>query len=291
VANDHFVPRVLTTPWEFKDRRVRLFDFATRAFTTVPTKKLFAKEGLNSERLEKWFDRTIETPLGAFVSPIREGAPFPDPARWEARRALALLMILSASRIGEGRWGDGGPVTMESLTSGEGAADRIAQYFFGRFKLFCARVPDDRQLFFTEAVQFAYPLPDTPVAVIPLGLNHVAMAYDGPLEPNVLLKNINLSVLAGFSLGIGNDVHRVVLPPGFREASFEDEAGTRSALLELRQSLREMFDLIGRASVTSGLRGVSHLRVPCQANTGYRHPERHAGHHLYDVSSSSDTAQ
>jgi hypothetical protein len=257
MSNDHFIPQFLTSPWEYRDRKLRVFDFVTRDFSDVPAKRLFARIGINSPRLETWFNQTIETPVARFANALRQGQPLEAPKDWSVVRGLALLFFfLSTARITEAvGTAEAAPTSLEELSKDETFVDHAAHYFLQRFKLACVRMSGASQMFFTEAVRFAYPMPESPVAAIPLGLNHAVLAYDGPLTVEKLLENVNLPVLSNFSMGVGLNVHRIILPPGWRESSISDPDAARLGLLEVRQSLQDIFNLVGKASELVGLRG------------------------------------
>jgi hypothetical protein len=255
VANDHYIPRLLTAPWEFGERKLRFFDFCTRTFEEAPSKRLFARRGLNSVALETWLNQTIETPVADYVNQLRNGGR-PSAPDWRAQRALTLLFFLNSQRIEEALRGKPASLTLEDLAaSTDGLADRIAQLFLSTFKLLCAPVPLEHQLFFTEVGLFAYPMPARPVLGLPLGLNHALLAYDGPLNAKQLRQSVARNRLSLFSLGIGTDVHRVILPPLWREASDIDAVDIRQRLLDLREAAREMFNLVGVTSEKAGLIG------------------------------------
>jgi hypothetical protein len=256
MSNDHFIPQFLTSPWEYRDRKLRIFDFVTRDFSDVPAKRLFARIGINSPRLETWFNQVIETPVARFANTLRQGQPLEAPKDWPVTRGLALLLFLSTARIAEAL-GAAEPVpsSLEELSKDERFVDHAAHSFLQRFKLACVHVSGAAQMFFTEAVRFAYPVPESPVAAIPLGLNHAVLAYDGPLNVEQMLENVNLAVLSNFSMGVGLNVHRIILPPGWRDSSISDPDRARLGLLEVRQSLQDIFNLVGKASVLAGLRG------------------------------------
>jgi hypothetical protein len=245
---------MLTKPWELGDRQLRVFDFCTHAFEQRSSKVLFAGKGLNSPELELWLNRTIETPVAKIANGLRAGAPLRAPADWRARKALALLLFLNSQRINEARWNEMASITLQDIaTSTNGLDDRVAQYFVTKFQFMLARTPHDRELFFTEAVGFAYPLPHQPVMVLPLGLHHVLLAYDGPLSAEQLGENVNLEIMSIFSIGVGTNVHRVILPPSWHELSIKDETDARDRLFELREGARRLFELTSQVSAIAGL--------------------------------------
>src|ERR1700742_1950947 len=100
MANDHYIPRFLTKPWEYRDRKLSCFDFVTGEFRDRPSRRLFAKSDLNTPALEKLFGDVVEAPAGAHIANIvKADRLVPAPDDWETRRALALLMFLSPARI------------------------------------------------------------------------------------------------------------------------------------------------------------------------------------------------
>ena len=254
VANDHYIPQFLTRPWEFGERRLRVFDFCTRSFEDEQVKHLFAKRDLNSPALEKWFQRTIETPVGAFATRLRRGEHRDPSQDWTTLRALALLFLLNPQRIQEARWPEAIPEPLEDFATWPvSKLDDFVRAIFLKFKVGLVTVP--REVFFTEMALFDYPMPEEPVLALPLSLGHVLIAYSGPMSSDQLCRNVNPKTLAGFSIGVGTNVHRVILSPGWREASLRNPDRVRDDLFELRTSVVAMFNLVGRASQLANLRG------------------------------------
>jgi hypothetical protein len=68
-----------------------------------------------------------------------------------------------------------------------------------------------------------------------------------------LRDNVNLELMSTFSIGVGSQVHRVVLPPEWQGPSFSNEDETRTRLFTLRDAARQLIDLTARASVLVGL--------------------------------------
>lgn len=254
MANDHYIPQFLTRPWEFGERKLRFFDFLTRDFENEPAKRLFARHGLNPTHLEAWLNRNIETPVGAYAAALRRNHIAAAPRDWPTQRALALFFILGAQRIEEGRSNEREDISLEVVAqSSDAHADAIAHYVLQRYTLAVLDSPTD--LFFTEAMSFAYPMPERPVIMIPLGLWHVLAAYDGPIASHDLVSNISKATLSMFSIGVGSNVHRVILPAGWRDASIQDPSRIRGDLLAIREGAVNIFNLVGTASRRGGMTG------------------------------------
>jgi hypothetical protein len=247
---------MLSAPWEYGERQLRYFNFATQSFQDGSSRNLFARKGLNSKAVENWLNKIIETPAAAHATRLRRKEVVIDVDDWRTQRALALLFFLNSQRLQEARSKNGVPITLEAMQQqGEVMADEIARFVFQSFKLLSVRVPNDTELFFTETATFAFPMPESPVLAVPLGLKHALLAYEGPLSAKALLENIHLRTLAMFSIGVGRNVNRVVLPPTWRDGSLHDESDIRRRLLEIREGAQKIFNLVGKASLSVGLCG------------------------------------
>jgi hypothetical protein len=245
LANDHYIPQVLTSPWEYGQRKLRVFDFCTREFSEPPASRLFAKRGVNSTALETWLNQTIDDPIGKVVLRLRRGER-PTDLSWRYTRALALLIVLNSQRIGEAR-GYGNPAhSLEELSQQAGLADRLAQLYLQTRTIAWVQPKPGTELFFTEAVGFAYPqVGRSPALLVPMGLEVALMVCDKePIPPT-----IEREPLTWFSLGVGSNVHRVILPPSWHESSFRDEEQCANGLLEWRDSGRQLFNLFGVMSM------------------------------------------
>lgn len=254
MAADHYVPKFLTKPWEHgDDRQFRCFDFCTREFSDPYAKRLLAQEGLNSPEVEKWLNQTMEDPVGKYVHRLRTD-PDADlgPSEKEAR-GLAYLVLFNAQRIGEARGEVFDRWSLEQLSTEPEALDAAVAYL-SSYRQMCVRVlPDDYELFFTEVAMFGIPYAGLPVLALPLGLQHVLLVYDGPDPIREVVAAFPDPFIMACSLGVGSDVHRVILPPEWRVRSCEDEDDARRRLLALRESMRELVDTVGRASLRIGL--------------------------------------
>lgn len=251
MANDHYVPQSLTRPWEYGERKLRCFDFVTREFADHPARYLLSKKGLNSPAAEAWLNQTVEDPVGKYLARVRARGTMKPNER--ERRALVLLFALNAVRIQEARKNEDMPIGVEYLATHPALVEALVRKFTADFKMFARRLPPEHELFFTEVATFAIPYAGKPVLAIPLDIDCAFCAYEGPLAAERVSRDLPDLQVEVASLGIGRDVHRVVLPPKWRDTSFRDEADTRQRLLDLREANRAILDLWGRASELAGL--------------------------------------
>lgn len=91
-------PAVLTRPWEGDFRNLHYFDFRSGQLGRKISDKLFAAKKINSQQVESWLSRMVETPLGN----IRSRLAAADPRAlddWPFFRAATLMLWLQGMRI------------------------------------------------------------------------------------------------------------------------------------------------------------------------------------------------
>ena len=255
MSNDHYIPRMLTKPWETPQRQLRYFDFGTETFSERSSKNLFARRELNSPELEAWLNATIEDPAAKHIEQIRkhEGTV---PSDWRTQKALALLVYLNSQRIQEATVGRDGPFSLEDLArEGDSLSDHIADHFYKTFRFLGVPSGPEFPLFFPEVGFFPYPMPETPVMAMPVDPTFAFIIYDGLMTREQLLESISRKHLSVLSLGVGSTVRRVILPPALHVASVQDETTVREVIVALRRDARKLFNLVGEMSVKGGLRG------------------------------------
>lgn len=96
--NCHFISRFLTKPWEGELRNLHYFDFHSGRLGRKTSNKLFAAKKINSQQIESWLSRMVETPL----SNIRSRLAAADPKAledWPFFRAATLMLWLQGMRI------------------------------------------------------------------------------------------------------------------------------------------------------------------------------------------------
>lgn len=66
--NCHFVSRFLTTPWEYGQRHLWYYDFASDEVRSSSSRSLFAVGGANTSEVEARLNQVIETPISMGVA-------------------------------------------------------------------------------------------------------------------------------------------------------------------------------------------------------------------------------
>jgi hypothetical protein len=106
VKNSHFVAKHLTKPWEFTHpkhgaRQLYYYDFALDEFEVRAASKLHTLEKPWSQRVEKFLNRYLETPLGTFLSRFNRDR-HAQPTELELR-AMKATLLLQAPRSADAR--------------------------------------------------------------------------------------------------------------------------------------------------------------------------------------------
>jgi hypothetical protein len=111
--------------------------------------------------------------------------------------------------------------------------------------MYALDLPEGQELFFTEVSTIAVPFSSGPAALaIPLSRWHLLVFRQGVLtddekaEVQILRASGALEL---FSLGVGSEVHRVVLPPEWRDAAKANPTGTAQNLVDMRRSARAAY--------------------------------------------------
>lgn len=97
--NCHYVSKFLVKPWAITQARwpsVSYIDINSKTIEQKRIEKLFARKGMNSERVEKLLRDHIETPIGAEFqrSGINSKGSITDWKRWCAFRLLSVVQSL-----------------------------------------------------------------------------------------------------------------------------------------------------------------------------------------------------
>src|SRR5688572_19739377 len=102
MANDHYISRFLTQPWEGPPQRsLRYYDCVARKFGSLSSRKLFAAPDLNDPETELRLNQWIETPVSQYLNGARSPHQYivlGEPQTWIASRALACLWFLQMPR-------------------------------------------------------------------------------------------------------------------------------------------------------------------------------------------------
>jgi hypothetical protein len=256
VANNHYIPRCVTVDWEYGERRLRWFNFRTGEFDETSSKVLFAKEGLNAQPVEDMLNRLIETPVGKYLDDARKLGRLPDlkPTDLRLGRALSLLFLLNVQRVDEASGGWLHEMTLEEVQRrGDEYLQQLADAAQGRLLFTPLTLVGDEEMFFTEVGLFGLPLPGAPL-VLPLGTRFalVMQRRSAPFP----LGNLRTGLAMVSSIGIGENVHRVVLPPYWRnEREAKGEEHVAQHLLGMRGAARKVMTAAGEEFAKRGLGG------------------------------------
>lgn len=245
MARDHYIPMVLTKPWEHmhngNERQLSCFDFASGALKVVPARKLFSKDELNLPEVERMLRDVIDTPIGEYLlRPRKEGIALEPPMTRAQNRALRLLAGFHIQRLSESR-GQSAPMTLVAIQQGgEQVLNQLAQALQGAYRMYIATLPQDQELFFTEVAAFPVPFESGPPAfAIPLGLRHVVLYHEGDVtDEKTLAAYLNVGLFEQLSIGVGSQINCVVLPPGLRTLMASDPVGAEAQLRQRRAVAR-----------------------------------------------------
>jgi hypothetical protein len=145
VANDHYISRFLTAPWETGHRRLRFYDFDTASFGEQSSETLFARFDLHSEGTGKLLNRMVESPVSDYRARVLRGDPgatLIDHSDWRVYRALVGLIRLQAQRLEDLRPPGGDWLTLDQfLASGEVVFDQIGCASVETYRLIGVAVP------------------------------------------------------------------------------------------------------------------------------------------------------
>lgn len=245
MANDHYIPKVLTRPWEHEhrgdQRQLSWFRFSDETFDVTSARNLFAKRDLNTPEVEDMLERYIETPLGNYLDhPRREGVALPPADDWQVTRALALLLAFNVQRLLEAQADSRLALKLEDFQrKGEGHLDAVAQYWLSKYKIAGVTLPENQELFFTQVASFPIPFAADPAALaIPLSTHHLLIHREADLPVAELNRYIAFGTFETLSIGVGPSVDVVVLPEFWRRAKATNEVAARADLLEMRRDAR-----------------------------------------------------
>src|SRR5450631_2290007 len=170
VANDHFISRFLTAPWEEKPaRRLHFYDFPRSAFGRQSSESLFARDGLHMKETGRLLDTFIESPVSHHRSESVRRGQVVDPGKWELYRALVGLVWLQGTRFPDQAPPDG--KTIEDIfRDPEGVLNGMATIARERYTLMSVTLPENAfPLFFPDTVYFPIPMVVTrPILAVPL---------------------------------------------------------------------------------------------------------------------------
>lgn len=248
--NCHYISRLLTKPWETKQRELVYFDVESKRIDRHSSKSLFARDALNAPDIERRLNQLMETPLGKNREEIVIGQT--EVSDWRAYRAIALLLMLQPVRSAAALEAhDHGDRLGEILRLPDDQLDQLILRWLEKHRLVRYGIPDGERLFFPSTGIFALPIVD---AALP---QHFDFAFGVPVHPRVFVAHLSetadIDGLAKFaeagnfhaaaSVGLHSDF--VVLPPSLIEINTEKEIG--DAISGWRESSRSLVRNISKA--------------------------------------------
>lgn len=256
--NCHWISRVLTEPWEVGERFLHFYDFNTRELARKSSRSLFSEDGINSQDVENWLGRMVETPFGNF----RDKLAACDPSAlddWRDYRAATLILWLQGTRALEGLFGppdEGGLADLASCSDSD--IDALVYAFSEEYMLLSLNPPRNQLLYLPSSGGFPLPVEDLGC----LTTKNFGLAV--PIHPHAVLaavpKGAVLSVesltprLPAYSVGVSRYADRVVIPPAMFEHFTENEIcsfvtsfrsgndAAHDALAQLREAVRDCYE-------------------------------------------------
>ena len=256
MANDHYISRFLTKPWEIDQRVLRYYDFETHQFGERSSESLFAKDGLHLAETGKLLNQFVETPISQYRASVLTNGPgssLVPSNEWKLYRALAALTFLHALR--EPDSAHKGTVTLDRMLSpGEAIVDELGRKASEGFDLIGVTTPSREQLLFSERMIFPIPIVGTkPILAFPLTPSHfIGLAEKKFPESELRQWMATEGALSAFSTG-ANEPRRVVLTPSWAAHSRSDPKSVEGVLVLFQSNAHSLFNLVGQACLLSGL--------------------------------------
>jgi hypothetical protein len=258
MANDHYISRFLTKPWEVGQRQLWFYDFETDRFDWQSSESLFAAEGLHSKETGDRLNQLIETPVSRYRAATLAGGEFaigPD-KDWKLFRALVALLRLQPQRHADKEREPDRKFTLDNLIAGgENFLDYMASEINKDYVLIGATLRNGAyEMCFTDAVYFPIPMIGSePILAVPLTPGHFIALPRKSYQKRALEDWLaSESSMSAFSVGLGGTAKKVVVPPGLQSAIRGDPAGLGASFRELRINCRQQFNIIGKANATLG---------------------------------------
>jgi hypothetical protein len=259
MANDHYISRFLTKPWEVGQRQLWFYDFKADSFGWQSSESLFAEDGLHSSETGHGLNQWIETPVSQHRAAMLAGdgvlvGPEKD---WKLFRALVALIRLQPQRHLDKEGSAERKFALDDLIAGgENLLDYLASETQKEYTLIGATLRDGAyQMCFTEAVYFPIPMVGVaPILAVPITPGHFIALPRKEFKRSDLEQWLGMEYsMSAFSIGLGGAAKRVIVPPGLQPRIKEDPDGLKKMFRELRLSCREIFNTIGKANAMFGL--------------------------------------
>lgn len=207
VNNSHYVARHLTTPWEFGQRKLWVYDFELDRFTEQSSKSLLTLQTPWDDEIERFLNRFLESPLSSFLkkfNPETKREDIPD----AALRALKLAVLLQRHRSADNadflkKLVDGGEQLLDTLMIGAEEAYTF-MHIPVRKSFFC---------FPAEGLVVVPFLEGRPGVGVPFHPSHMTVAVPNPSARFVnQLKKYQESQHVIAYLAVGTRSRRVIVP-------------------------------------------------------------------------------
>ena len=256
MANDHFISRFLTAPWEEKPARtLHFYDFTKGGFGRQSSESLFAQDGLHTKETGDLLNKFIESPVSQHRADSLRRGQIIDPGKWELYRALVGLILLQGSRFPD-QTPPGGETIDDLLRDPEGTLNGFAMVARERYTLISVTLPANSfPLFFPDTVYFPIPMVVTrPLLAVPLTPRmFIALPDKDYAEPSLdeWVKR-NPSALSAFSVGLGSSAKKVLVPPDLHEQVKTGSESLGTMVRNNRILAGKLFNKIGEANAALG---------------------------------------
>jgi hypothetical protein len=256
VANDHFISRFLTAPWEEKpSRKLHFYDFRKSAFGRQSSESLFAQDGLHTKETGDLLNKFIESPVSHHrAESVRRGQVV-DPGKWELYRALVGLILLQVPRFPD-QAELGGETIDDILRDPAGALNGLATIAREKFTLISVTLPGNAfPLFFPDTVYFPIPMVvSRPILAVPLTPRMFIALPEKSYAEASLSEWVTKtpSTLSAFSAGLGSSAKKVLVPPDLHEQVKTDPENLATMIRTNRDLAGQIFDQFGKANAALG---------------------------------------
>jgi hypothetical protein len=270
MANDHYISRFLTGPWEDdpKRRKLHYYDFASGTFPRpVSSKNLFAAAGLHSKTTGDRLNQLIESPVSKYRTALLAGNSnaWNQPSQdWTLFRALVALIRLQPQRLLD-RYspGERAYTLDEMITKGESLLDFIATETQKEHVLIQVELPSSHSpLYFTEGVYFPIPLMGTaPILAVPVTPRIFIATPEKDYDfANDLTHWLRMpGAPSAFSIGLGGvagveSANKVIIPPELHPLIRTRPVELQKMICTLRDRGVRLFNTFADANEAIGFR-------------------------------------
>lgn len=256
MANDHFVQRAVIKFWSTVlpngrfDNLVYVYDFTDGSLERRSTKKVFAKQGLNSPELERRVTQVIDTPLARFAQQDlkhRSGGG-PAPAMGEAVwRAVGISSLIQFARFA-----DGSGLTTDSLekmlSMNDGQLNSVAKLYYDNHTVGTCSLGALVHILLPETGWYFFPAMTVENRIVwaqALPLSPMTVLFSLPGKVAMAANEFTLNSMANFSTFTGDAGKKVVVSAAI--VATHGQAEVRKQIPEMRkqaEAIREKVEQI-----------------------------------------------